>query len=146
MMQLNCIIAKAKRCLHLQRLNYFDIFTKFARNVWKKKAVMFWDANTQEEPVLLVISCGDVFIDPWWYCRIFCLYGPGWIIGLKWVICLTDSQLFVLLFPGQWECQAGSEGWSCSVQHRQQHWAEKRLEHHPSWGAYANNTKGENIL
>lgn len=73
------------------------------------------------------------------------IYGPGWIIGLylwKCVICLpvTDSQLFVLPFPGQWECQAGSKGWSCSLQHRQQHWAEKRLEHHPSWGAYENNT------
>jgi len=44
------------------------------------------------------------------------------------------TELFLVLFTGQWECKAGPERWSCSLQHRQQHWSEKCLEYHPSWG------------
>lgn len=75
-----------------------------------------------------------IYIYPHYFCcyNLSCL--AEILVQSRWDLWLTITERFLLLFTGQCERKAGPERWSCALQHRQQHWAEKRLEYHPSWG------------
>lgn len=90
----------AKRHSHL-----YNIFTKFARSFESDFSVtrllLYYRTNTQKgESVLLVISCGDVFIDRWGYCQ-----NLVWFMDqAELLLYISENVLFVYLWlsPSCW--------------------------------------------